>query len=81
MSVHPGWGGQAFIPASLDRLRRLRELVGTEASMEVDGGVDDRTASSCVEAGASLLVAARRSSGAPDRAEAYAALVSASGAR
>jgi len=79
MSVNPGWGGQAFIPSSLERLRRLRELVGAEAALEVDGGVDPRTAGSCAEAGASLLVAGSAVFGQVDPGEAYADLVSAVG--
>jgi ribulose-phosphate 3-epimerase len=81
MSVNPGWGGQAFIPSSLERLRRLRELVGAEAAVEVDGGVDSRTAGDCAQAGASLLVAGSAVFGQSDPAGAYATLVSASGAR
>ena len=57
MTVTPGWGGQAFIPASLDKLRRLRELVGDDLELEVDGGIDETTAGPCAEAGATLFVA------------------------
>ena len=57
MTVNPGWGGQAFIPASLDKLRRLRELVGDDLELEVDGGIDETTAGPCAEAGATLFVA------------------------
>jgi ribulose-phosphate 3-epimerase len=81
MSVNPGWGGQAFISASLERLRRLRELVGPEAAVEVDGGVDPRTAGDCSQAGASLLVAGSAVFGHGDPASAYEGLASASGAR
>ena len=42
MTVNPGWGGQAFIPASLDKIRRLRALVGDDVELEVDGGIDAR---------------------------------------
>ncbi|MEA2391106.1 MAG: ribulose-phosphate 3-epimerase, partial [Solirubrobacteraceae bacterium] len=77
MSVNPGWGGQAFIAASLERLRRLRGLVGNGAALEVDGGVDARTAGSCAGAGASLLVAGSAVFGHAEPAEAYANLVSA----
>ena len=44
MSVNPGWGGQAFIPESLDRIGRLRAIIGDDPVLEVDGGVDERTA-------------------------------------
>jgi ribulose-phosphate 3-epimerase len=57
MTVNPGWGGQQFIPASLDKIRRLRALVGPDVELEVDGGIDDRTAGPCAEAGATLFVA------------------------
>jgi ribulose-phosphate 3-epimerase len=57
MTVNPGWGGQPFIPTSPDKIRRLRDLVGPDVAVEVDGGVDARTAGACAEAGASVLVA------------------------
>jgi ribulose-phosphate 3-epimerase len=72
MTVNPGWGGQAFIPASLDKIRRLRALVGPEVEVEVDGGIDRDTAGPCAEAGASLFVAGTSVFGASDPAEAYA---------
>jgi ribulose-phosphate 3-epimerase len=71
MSVNPGWGGQEFIPASTGRLGRLRALVGSDAVVEVDGGVDETTAPRVVEAGASLLVAGSAVFGAGDPGEAY----------
>lgn len=60
MSVNPGLGGQKFIPASLEKLRRARELIsayGLEVELSVDGGVNLETAASVVEAGAGHLVA------------------------
>ena len=60
MSVNPGFGGQAFLPASLDKVRRLREILearGLSARIEVDGGVDATNARALVEAGAEVLVA------------------------
>jgi ribulose-phosphate 3-epimerase len=80
MSVNPGWGGQAFLPGSTGKLERLRALVGDGAVVEVDGGVDERTAPAVVEAGATLLVAGSAVFGAPDPAEAYRALAAAAGA-
>jgi ribulose-phosphate 3-epimerase len=80
MSVNPGWGGQPFIPAALDKLARLRALLsGREeaVALEVDGGVDTDTAGPCSERGATLLVAGSAVFGARDPAEAYAALVAA----
>ena len=60
MSVHPGFGGQAFIPAALDRVRALRARLderGSTAELEVDGGVKAENARELVAAGASVLVA------------------------
>jgi ribulose-phosphate 3-epimerase len=56
MTVEPGFGGQAFIPQSPDKLRRLRALA-PDLPIEVDGGIDAETAPLVVEAGATLLVA------------------------
>ncbi|HWT24800.1 MAG TPA: ribulose-phosphate 3-epimerase [Solirubrobacteraceae bacterium] len=66
MTVNPGWGGQAFLPHSLDKLRRLRALVGDRPAVEVDGGIDVSTAGPCAEAGASLFVAGSAVFGADD---------------
>ena len=74
MSVNPGWGGQAFIPASLDRIARLRAIIGQEPVLEVDGGVDAATAGPCVEAGATRLVAGNAVFGAADPAAAFTAI-------
>ena len=71
MTVNPGWGGQAFIPASLDKIRRLRELIGPEVELEVDGGIDADTAGPCAEAGASLFVAGTSVFGSPDPGAAF----------
>ncbi len=79
MSVNPGWGGQAFIPGSPDKLRRLAGVV-PGALLEVDGGVDPETAGPVSEAGATLLVAGSAIFGAAGPAEAYAAIVAAAGA-
>jgi ribulose-phosphate 3-epimerase len=80
MSVNPGWGGQRFLPGSPAKLQRLRELVGPDTVLEVDGGVDTGTAGAVVGAGATLLVAGSAVFGAPDPAEAYRALVDAAAA-
>jgi len=56
MTVEPGFGGQAFIPSSPDKIRRVRALA-PDLDIEVDGGVDDRTAVLVREAGANVLVA------------------------
>jgi ribulose-phosphate 3-epimerase len=58
MSVNPGFGGQAFIPAALDKLRDVRTLVGARPiDIEVDGGVTAQNAAEVVRAGANVLVA------------------------
>jgi ribulose-phosphate 3-epimerase len=60
MSVNPGFGGQAFLPSSLGKVRRLRRIVqerGLAVQIEVDGGVDLDNVRALVEAGAELLVA------------------------
>ena len=60
MSVNPGYGGQAFIPGSLDKIRRTRRLldqVHSRAVLEVDGGVARETIRECWEAGADTFVA------------------------
>ncbi|MCC7355194.1 MAG: ribulose-phosphate 3-epimerase, partial [Anaerolineae bacterium] len=60
MSVEPGFGGQTFIPRSVERLRRLRTMLRAESitpEIEVDGGIDAETAAQVVAAGATVLVA------------------------
>ncbi len=58
MSVNPGFGGQTFIPATLDRIREAREMLrGRDIDLEVDGGVDAGNAGAIVAAGANWLVA------------------------
>ena len=58
MTVNPGFGGQAFIPAVLDKIRRVKALVGKRAiDIEVDGGVTPETAPLVAAAGANVLVA------------------------
>ncbi len=56
MTVEPGFGGQRFIVTSPDKIRRVRDLA-PDLDVEVDGGIDERTAPLVVDAGASLLVA------------------------
>lgn len=71
MTVNPGWGGQAFIEGSVDKLERLRRLLPPEVPIEVDGGIDTATAPRCAAAGASLFVAGSAVFGAPSAATAY----------
>jgi ribulose-phosphate 3-epimerase len=77
MTVDPGWGGQSFIPSSLDKITRLRALVGDEVEVEVDGGIDVATAGPCAAAGASLFVAGTSVFGEGDPGEAYRAVAGA----
>ncbi len=58
MSVNPGFGGQAFIPAAIDKVRNLRAMAGARPiDIEVDGGITPETAPKVVAAGANALVA------------------------
>ena len=60
MSVNPGYGGQAFIPSSVDKIRRARQLLdetGSRALLEVDGGIARETIAKCRRAGADTFVA------------------------
>jgi ribulose-phosphate 3-epimerase len=81
MSVNPGWGGQEFIPASLDKLARMRAALPDHVTLEVDGGVHDATAKPVADAGANWLVTGSAVFGSVDPAAAYASIVAASGAR
>jgi ribulose-phosphate 3-epimerase len=79
MSVNPGWGAQKFIPASLGKLERMRRALPSHVAIEVDGGVHEKTAGPCVEAGANLLVTGSAVFGSADPAAAYAAIAAAAG--
>ena len=58
MSVNPGFGGQSFIPAQLEKIRRIRQMIGDRPiDLEVDGGVNIDTLKDVVDAGANVLVA------------------------
>ena len=58
MTVNPGFGGQAFIPAMALKIARIRQMIGPRPiHLEVDGGVNAQTAAVCVKAGADVLVA------------------------
>ncbi len=75
MSVNPGFGGQSFIPRSIERIADLRGRLGSRpVDIEVDGGVDETNAATLVRAGASILVAGNSVFGAPDPAAATRAL-------
>ncbi len=69
MSVNPGFGGQAFIPSALDKIRQLRKRVddlGLKTEIEVDGGVKPDNAAELIKAGADILVAGSAVFGAKD---------------
>ncbi|WP_314064667.1 ribulose-phosphate 3-epimerase [Abiotrophia defectiva] len=77
MTVNPGFGGQAFIPETLDKVRQLADLrqkQGYSYLIEVDGGVNDKTAADCLAAGADILVAGSYVFGHPDPAQAIQTL-------
>lgn len=60
MSVNPGFGGQRFVPTSLEKLRRLRQMIaekGLTTRIEIDGGIDANNIFEVVEAGAEIIVA------------------------
>jgi ribulose-phosphate 3-epimerase len=81
MTVNPGWGGQAFIPRSPGKIERLRALIGPGPALEVDGGVDVRTAGTCAQAGATVFVAGTAVFGADDPAAAFREIADAAGVR
>jgi ribulose-phosphate 3-epimerase len=73
MTVNPGFGGQSFVPTSMDKVRRVRALLDREASgaaLQVDGGIDPTNAAGVVDAGATSLVAGSAVYGHPDGAAA-----------
>ncbi|HEY3725803.1 MAG TPA: ribulose-phosphate 3-epimerase [Solirubrobacteraceae bacterium] len=80
MSVNPGWGGQQFIPGSIDKIDRMRRALGDRVALEVDGGVHVDTAGMCTQAGANLLVTGSAVFGSDDPAATYAAIVEAAAA-
>ena len=60
MSVHPGFGGQAFIPESLDKIRQLKAMIDAEnvsVDIQVDGGIYTHNVEQVIEAGANIIVA------------------------
>jgi ribulose-phosphate 3-epimerase len=77
MSVNPGWGGQSFIPATLDRLPKMRALASQRdgVAVEVDGGIHDATIADAHAAGANILVAGSAIFGAASPGDAYRGLV------
>lgn len=74
MTVNPGFGGQAFLSSMLPKIKRVRQLVGSQPRITVDGGVGENNAKALVEAGADVLVAGNSVFSQADYAAAIAAL-------
>lgn len=77
MSVEPGYGGQSLIPETMEKMRRLREILshrGKDILIEVDGGINEKTAKVARECGADVLVAGSAVFGKPDYRAAIDAL-------
>ncbi|MDH4056198.1 MAG: ribulose-phosphate 3-epimerase, partial [Gammaproteobacteria bacterium] len=77
MSVNPGFGGQAFIPASLPKLRQARQIIdasGQEIRLEIDGGVKVDNIAAIAAAGADTFVAGSAIFGSKDYAQTIAAM-------
>jgi len=69
MTVNPGFGGQEFIPAVVPKIEQVAEEIrrrGLDVALEVDGGIDRKTAATVVSAGANVLVAGSAIFGCPD---------------
>jgi len=78
MSVNPGFGGQKFIPTSLDKLRRLRQMIDSrelKTRIEIDGGIDSENILRVVELGAEIIVAGSAVYGKEDPIEAVKELL------
>ncbi len=78
MTVHPGFGGQEFIDEAAQKCIRIREIVGPEVRIEVDGGIDATTAPKVVSYGADTLVAGYAIFSKPNRVQAIEAIRAAS---
>ncbi len=75
MSVNPGFGGQSFIPSQVEKISRIKKMIGSrKIEIEVDGGINGKTAKLCAEAGANVLVAGSAVFQTPDYAANIAAL-------
>jgi ribulose-phosphate 3-epimerase len=80
MTVNPGWGGQAFIERSPEKVRQLRKVLGPTIPIQVDGGISAQTGPVVKREGASLFVAGSQIFHAPDPAAAYREIAAAVGA-
>jgi len=74
MTVEPGFGGQSFMADQLDKIRAVRDMVGGDVRIEVDGGINPETVVRCARAGADTFVAGANVFRAPDIAAAFTAL-------
>ena len=74
MTVHPGFGGQEFMPEAAEKVARVREIVGPDIRIEVDGGIDPQTTPIVVSYGADTLVAGNAIFGESDRIAAINAI-------
>ena len=79
MTVHPGFGGQKFISEAAKKIVRVREIVGADIRVEVDGGIDPQTTPIVVSYGADTLVAGNAIFSKPDRTAAINAIRKAAG--
>jgi ribulose-phosphate 3-epimerase len=75
MSIEPGYSGQPFMPEAIPRIRRLRELLGDEVPIQVDGGIGEGNVRAVRDAGATLFVAGTAIFGHEDLPRAYRRLV------
>jgi ribulose-phosphate 3-epimerase len=79
MTVYPGFGAQKFMPQAAKKVIRVREIVGPQVRVEVDGGIDPETAAIVVSYGADTLVAGNAIFGKTDRTAAIEAIRAAAG--
>ncbi|MDO8302400.1 MAG: ribulose-phosphate 3-epimerase [Sedimentisphaerales bacterium] len=77
MTVHPGFGGQSFIDEAAKKCVCIRQIVGPNIRIEVDGGIDQKTTPAVISYGADTLVAGNAVFGKPDRAAAIKAIMDA----
>jgi ribulose-phosphate 3-epimerase len=79
MTVHPGFGGQEFMPEAAKKIAQVRDIVGPDVRIEVDGGIDPQTTPTVVRYGADTLVAGNAIFGESDRIAAIEAIRAAAG--
>ena len=79
MTVNPGWGGQPFLTSQLDKVKRVRAMLGDGVPIEVDGGVNPQTAAECAEAGATWFVAGSAIFSSDDPAATFREIAAAAG--